>query len=213
MVDTSRDIGSEEQRIMDILSTQKLKVVMVLNKIDLGKKHINDYIELWKRTLYKKGITDDPLVYFLPASAKTGKNVDKLIEVIVENLPSQHAFYETDTVTDFPLKFRLADIIREKLFMNLKEELPHSVAVEIEAIEDRGDLSYIKANIYVDRASKRKIIIGKDGQILKTIGKEARREIEDIFNKQVYLDMWVKVLPKWQDKPRILEELGYWWAG
>ena len=97
--------------------------------------------------------------------------------------------------------------------MNLKEELPHSVAVEIEAIEDRGDLSYIKANIYVDRASKRKIIIGKDGQILKTIGKEARREIEDIFNKHVYLDMWVKVLAKWQDKPRILEELGYWWAG
>lgn len=212
MADISRNIGVEERRVMEILCSQNIKVIMALNKIDLGTKFINSYIDSWKNMIEKKAIKNDPLIYFLPLSAKNQKNLDKLVEAIVENLPVQHPFYDTKTVTDFPLKFRIADIVREKLFTILKKELPHSVAVEIEDIEDRGDLSYIRVNIYVDRSTKRKIIIGEGGQTIKKVGTDARAEIEKIFNKQVYLDIWVKVLAGWQEKPRILKELGYWWA-
>ncbi|HIE36257.1 MAG TPA: GTPase Era, partial [Candidatus Omnitrophica bacterium] len=119
VTDISRSIGREEETIMNLLASQKIKVIMVLNKIDLGINFINDYINLWKEKTKDK---EDPLVYYLPTSAKTGKNVDKLKEVIVESLPKQVPFYDKDTLTDFPLKFRISDIIREKLFLNLKKE-------------------------------------------------------------------------------------------
>jgi GTP-binding protein Era len=209
VVDISRSIGREEETIMDLLASQKIKVIMVLNKIDLGTNFINDYINLWKEKTKDKV---DPLIYYLPTSAKTGKNIDKLKEVIVENLPQQSPFYDKDTLTDFPLKFRISDIIREKLFLNLKKELPHSLAVEVEEIQEKENIFYIRINIYVNRVSQKKIVIGEEGQLLKNIGKEARIEIEEILKKKVYLDIWVKVLEDWQKKSRILKELGYWWT-
>jgi GTP-binding protein Era len=209
VTDISRSIGKEEETIMNLLASQKIKVIMVLNKIDLGINFINDYINLWKEKTKDK---EDPLVYYLPTSAKTGKNVDKLKEVIVESLPKQVPFYDKDTLTDFPLKFRISDIIREKLFLNLKKELPHSLAVEVEEITEKENVFYIRVNIYVNRVSQKKIVIGKRGGLLKNIGKEARIEIEQILKKKVYLDIWVKVLEDWQKKTRILKELGYWWV-
>jgi GTP-binding protein Era len=209
VTDISRSIGKEEETIMNLLASQKIKVIMVLNKIDLGINFINDYINLWKEKTKDK---EDPLVYYLPTSAKTGKNVDKLKEIIVENLPKQVPFYDKDILTDFPLKFRISDIIREKLFLNLKKELPHSLAVEVEEITEKENVFYIRVNIYVNRVSQKKIVIGERGGLLKNIGKEARIEIEQILKKKVYLDIWVKVLEDWQKKTRILKELGYWWA-
>jgi len=209
VTDISRSIGREEETIMNLLASQKIKVIMVLNKIDLGINFINDYINLWKEKTKDK---EDPLVYYLPTSAKTGKNVDKLKEVIVESLPKQVPFYDKDTLTDFPLKFRISDIIREKLFLNLKKELPHFLAVEVEEIMEKENVFYIRVNIYVNRVSQKKIVIGERGELLKNIGKEARIEIEQILKKKVYLDIWVKVLEDWQKKTRILKELGYRWA-
>lgn len=217
VVDTSRCPGNEEQRVVDILVIQKIKVIMVLNKMDLGAKFLNEYINLWKEKIDKRKITTDPLVYYFPTSAKTGKNMGILRGVIIENLPCQPAFYDKTTITDFPLKFRIADIVRENLFLHLQEELPHSLAVEVEDMEEKETTRkepyvYIRVNIYINRLSQKKIIIGKKGSMLEMIGKASRLQLERVLNKKVYLDVWIKVLENWQDKTRILKELGYWWV-
>jgi GTP-binding protein Era len=247
VVDISRNLGKEEMEIMDFLTKQEIKIIMVLNKMDLGEQFTNSYIEAWDKHLERDGIKTNPVISYLPLSAKTGRNIELLRSVIVENLPSQEPFYDTNTLTDFPLKFRLADIVREKLFLNLKAELPHSLAVEVAEIKDRqnqmlkkhseelGDDTmsyedfmstlaqpakrvglkgplYIKVNIYVNRLSQKKIIIGKNGKLIKAIGIESRREMEPLLSKRVYLDIKVEVLADWQNKPRILQELGYWVA-
>lgn len=273
VVDTSRVFGKEESEIMNFVAGQKIKVIMVLNKIDLGKKYLNEYIACWQGLLKEKNIKQDPVVSYLPISAKAGININTLLEVLLENIPEQIPFYDTGTMTDFPLKFRIADIVREKLFLLLKNELPHSLAVELEAIRDmegkikekgkarrkikfleedereggeddfekdsedneaeygdeyiqgkpdflsavsvpgnqlkKSGFIYIKVNIYVNRDSQKKIIIGEGGKLLKEIGSLARQEIEKIFNKKVYLDIWVVVVKDWQDRPRILKQLGY----
>ena len=208
VVDISRRPGKEEEELMRIITGQRVKTIMVLNKVDLGLKYLNTYIDLWAEKVESKR---NPLIYYMPLSAKTGKDVDKLRDSILENLPESHPYYDTDSLTDFPLKFRVADIIREKLFLQLKEELPHSIAVEIEELNNKKKIVSIKANIYVKRNSQKRIVIGKEGAVLKEVGSRARPEIEKIYNKKVFLDIWVKVLGDWQDKPRILKELGYWW--
>ncbi|MCK9572784.1 MAG: GTPase Era [Candidatus Omnitrophica bacterium] len=272
VVDISRTFGKEELEIVDFLTQQNIKTIMVLNKLDLGTKALNEYIDCWRKIISNKGVKNDPLVYYLPISAKLNKNIDVLREVILENLPRQVPFYDNKTLTDFPLKFRIADIVREKLFIVLAKELPHSLAVEIRAIKDmpqggkieeteetyeaseemeveeemednpeetsgeegvedeeieesedsllssssvpedfvKTGFVYVRVNIYVNRPSQKKIVIGAKGELLKEIGREARKEIEAIFNKKVFLDIWVTVLRDWQDKPRILQELGYW---
>jgi len=209
VVDISRRPGKEEQELMRIITGQKVKTIMVLNKVDLGLKYLNTYIDLWAEKVEGKR---NPLIYYMPLSAKTGKDVDKLRGSILENLPESHPYYDTDSLTDFPLKFRVADIIREKLFLQLKKELPHSIAVEIEELNNKKKIVSIRANIYVKRNSQKRIVIGKTGVVLKEVGSRSRPEIEKIYNKKVFLDIWVKVLEDWQDRPRILKELGYWWA-
>ena len=208
VVDMSRRPGEEEQELMRIISGQKIKTIMVLNKIDLGIKYFNLYIDLWAERVKGKR---NPLVYYIPLSAKTGKDVDRLRDTLLDNLPESHPYYDTKELTDFPIKFRIADIIREKLFLQLKREVPHSVAVEIEEINNKKKIVSIRAVIYVKRNSQKRIVIGKAGEVLKEVGSRSRPEIEKIYNKKVFLDIWVKVLENWQDKPRILKELGYWW--
>jgi GTP-binding protein Era len=197
---------------MNLLIKQEIKIIMVLNKMDLGGEFIDNYVNSWKRKIEEKRTKKDPLIYYLPISAKTLKNIDTLKNIILENLPIQPPFYEASTFTDFPLKFRIADVVREKLFLSLKQELPHSLAVEVEEMEEKENITFIKVNIYVNRISQKKIVIGTKGSFLKEIGTESRGDLEKILNKKVYLNLWVKVLEDWQDKPRILQELGYWVA-
>ena len=207
VVDVSRRPGQEEEKLMDILTRQKTKIIIVLNKMDLGDNFLNDYVSLWERRK-----VNQLLLCYMPLSAKTGKNIDKLEEVLVRNLPESLPYYDKDSLTDFPLKFRIADIIREKLFLKLTEELPHSLAVELESMEDKKKVVYIKVAIYVQRDSQKKIVIGKKGALLKEVGKTARLDIEKILGKKAFIDIWVKTLSDWQVRPRILKELGYWWA-
>jgi len=211
VVDLSRRPGKEEEQLIKFLTQTKIKIVMVLNKVDLGIKFFNDYIDLWQREIKIKKKTD-PLVYYIPLSAKTGKNIDVLESALLENLPVSRPYYDQDSITDFPLKFRIADIVREKLFQRLKKEIPHDLAVEVAQIEDKEKIVYIQVNIYVKRNSQKRIVVGKKGELLKDVGRLARAEIEKIYNKKVFLDIWVKVLEDWQERPRILKELGYWWA-
>ncbi len=210
VVDLSRRPGSEEERIIKILSLQEIKIVMVLNKVDRGEKFVNDYIDLWqKRT---KKAASDSLAYYIPLSAKTGKNIERLKDALLELLPEGHAYYDHSCSSDFPQQFRVADAIREKLFLKLNKELPHSLAVEVSEVKPKKKGIYVKVNIYVKRNSQKKIVVGKNGQLLKEVGSESRPEIENIFRKKVFLDIWVSTLKDWQDRPRILKQLGYWWV-
>ncbi|MBU1113203.1 MAG: GTPase Era [Candidatus Omnitrophica bacterium] len=206
LVDVSRRPGLEEKEVVKIITAQKIKALMVLNKIDRGVKFLNDYISLWQEG---KNTSPENLIYYIPLSAKTGKNLDKLKTAIIENLPAGPKYYDTKTLTDFPDKFRVADIIREKLFRKLDKELPHSLAVEVAEIKDKKKVVYIKANIYVKRNSQKRIVVGKNGESLKTVGVQARSELEKMYDKKVFLDIWVTVLKDWPERPRIIEQLGY----
>ncbi len=206
-VDVTRIPGKEEERLMEIIAGQDVKTIMVLNKIDLNGKFINNYIDVWEEKVKKN--TKNPLIYFIPVSAKTGQNTEQLMKVLVENLPQSMPYYDRNVLTDFPLKFRIADIIREKLFLCLDKELPHSLAVEVESIESKQRIIRINVIIYVQRNSQKRIVVGKNGQILKQVGESSRKEIEELCKKKVFLETWVKVLGDWQRRPRILKELGY----
>ena len=210
VVDTTRAIGNEEKRLMNLLSKQDIATIMVLNKTDANSIYLNDYINFWQNSV-SSGVKN-PLLYYIPVSAKKGDNIGRLRDAVCEQLPEAQPFYDNNTTTDFPLNFRIADIIREKLFLRLKKELPHSLAVEASEIEDKAKVCSIKATIYVQRNSQKKIVIGKKAQDLKTIGTEARVDIEKIVGKKVFLDIWVTVLGDWQKRPRILKKLGYWWV-
>jgi GTPase len=210
VVDVARAPGKEEKRLINILLKQNVKIIMVLNKMDKGGKFINEYVSFYKSETEKFDV--DPLLYYLPVSAKIGKNIDELKEILKSAMPLGAPFYALDTLTDFPQNFRIADIVREKLFMVLNQELPHSIAVEVNTIEKKKKSMYIKIIIYTQRQSQKKIIIGKKGSVLKEIGTVARADIEGIYKRKIFLDIGVTVLSDWQKKPRILKELGYWWV-
>lgn len=209
VVDVNRRPGKEEEKIIDIVAKQKSQVIMALNKVDLGKKYISSYIELWREKIGMIKKTD-PLEYYIPTSALTKINIEKLKSAILELIPEGKPFYDKDTLTDFPDKYRAGDIIREKIFIKTKQEIPHAVAVEVKEIQKKERSVYVLAHIYIQRDSQKKIIIGKDGKLLKEVGKEARRDLEGIYKKKVYLELWVKTEKDWQSNPRVLQDLGYW---
>lgn len=207
VVDVTRNYGKEEERLMNIICNQDIKVIMVLNKVDKCEKFFNEYLSMWQKKI--KGDKKKILLAYMPLSAKRGTNIDKLKEVLIGNIPEGPAYYDDKAVTDFPVKLRIADIIREKLFLALKEELPHAVAVSVEEINNKKNVVYIKANIYVRRKSQKMIVVGKKGELLKHIGTLSRKEIETIYEKKVFLDIWVTIMEDWQKRPRILKDLGY----
>ena len=210
LVDVTRSIGNEEMVIMNfLLNYNHLPMIMGLNKIDLGTDFLNHYIERWEALLKEKK-KENPVKFYIPLSAKKGKNLDKLTEAIVDLLPERDfLFYPEKETTDFPLSFRISEIIREKLLLFLKEELPHSCAVIVEEMEEKENIVYIYASILVNRTSQKKIIIGKGGSFIKKIGIEARKDLEILLKRKVYLELYVKVVKDWQKRPRILKEIGY----
>ena len=206
LVDCSRPPQREENNIMNMLTSVRTPLIMVLNKIDKSRKHINDYIQLWNHKTRSKASS---LKYFIPASSLRGDNLDRVTAAILEFLPQGQPFYDQDTVTDFPLLYRAADLIREKICLILRQELPHSTAVEVEDMEEKDRFTHVRANILVARKSQKAIIIGEAGSTIKEIGSRARADLEDLLGRKVFLDLWVKVERHWQNKPRILRELGY----
>ena len=146
----------------------------------------------------------------VPISAVMGINIDVLKEKILRYLPEGEPFYPDDILTDKTEREVAAEIVREKLVKLLRQELPYSTAVKIEEFKDRSDnLSYIRAVIYTEKESQKGIIIGKNGEMLKKIGKLARQELEAVFGRKIFLDLWVKVLPNWRNDIQKLRMLGY----
>ncbi len=203
MVEPRRPSPAEKE-ILDMLSKsgRGLIVFLLINKIDRVKKaELLPIIDEYSRLYDFREI--------IPISALKGDGVDKLIDRIIAYLPEGPKYYPDDIVTDQLERFLVAEIIREKVMLATEDEVPYAVAVEVVQWEEKKDIIVIGANIYVEKDSQKGIIIGKRGVRLKSIGTEARKEIEAILNTRVYLELWVKVSRDWKDSPLKLRELGY----
>jgi GTP-binding protein Era len=174
----------------------------VVNKVDAAQRHaevpqlaaaaeIGDYDEI------------------LPVSAKLGDGVDRLRGLILERMPEGPALYPEEMETDQPFEARVAELIREQALHVTRQEVPHSIAVVIEELEERPDLLAVHASLIVERDSQKGIVIGKGGETLKTIGTHAREEIEGLVGTKVFLDLRVRVMKEWQRDPKALERLGF----
>jgi GTP-binding protein Era len=209
LVDSSEQTGEEEFRIVERLKNLTVPVVLGLNKIDLKGKYVAQYISLWEEARQKKVIEMKDFI-MVPLSGRDGTQVDKLVDVIFSFLPCGPFFYEPDVVTDVPKKLAIADIIREKLFLEMREEVPHSIAVMIEEVRPaRGKTTYIRALVMVERDSQKEIVIGHKGQMIKRIGTMARVELEGLMETKVFLELFVKSQKSWRDDPSMLSDMGY----
>ncbi len=145
----------------------------------------------------------------VPVSAKTGRGVHVLLDLLLERLPDGPAYYPTDAVIDQPLEVRLAEIVREKALAVTRQEVPHSLAVMVEELEESDRMTTVLASLIVERESQKGIVIGRGGETLKTIGSRAREEMELVLGRKVFLDLRVKVLKEWQRDPKALQRLGF----
>jgi len=202
VVDAADRRPAEEERILEILRRTEKPAVLALNKIDLVKKaELLPMMDFFSR-LY-------PFRAIVPVSALERDGLNELVEELVALLPEGPPYYPPEMVTDQPERVLAAEIIREKLFMLTRQEIPYSTAVVVEEFrkDPERDLLYIQATIYVEKDSQKGIVIGKGGQMLKKIGTLAREELEFLFGKRVYLDLWVKVLKGWRKEERLLRRL------
>lgn len=202
VVDISTPLGKGDKFIIDMLNEINKPVILVLNKIDrLPKEQILLKIAEYK-DLYN-------FVEIVPISAIKKDNVDRLLDVIKKYLNDNMRYYDEGTYTNSSTEFIIAELIREKILNLTDEEIPHSITCVVEKIEYEKNIVNINGLIIVDRESMKKIIIGKQGTMIKEIGSLARNDIELLLGKKVYLELYVKVLPKWRDKDRYLQQLGF----
>lgn len=203
VVDITEKVGSGDKFVIDILKNVENKpVFLVINKIDkLPREEILSKIEEYM-SLYN-------FTEVIPVSARKKENVDRLIEVIKKYLPDNIKYFDSDTVTNSSPEFIISELIREKVLELTDEEVPHSVTCIVDELYEEEKIINIGASIIVDRENLKKIIIGKNGNMIKEIGIRARKDIEEYFGKQVYLDLFVKVIPKWRDKEKFLNMIGY----
>ena len=191
VVDPTRPIGPEDKKIQSTLEKIDLPKILVINKIDLREARYTPTFEAWK----------DNYEAVVKLSAKTGQHLKSLIMEIENHLPEGESMYEKGQFTNLDNKFWFAELIREKLFLRLREELPYSLTVKVDQIEDRRDGSmYIKARIITAAERYKGMIVGKGGRGVKEIGQSARKEIEGATNKKAYLDLSVVVDPHWTEE-------------
>ena len=203
VVDITEKIGNGDKFVIDILKNiQNKPVFLVINKIDkLPREEILSKIEEYMN-LYN-------FTEVIPVSARKKDNIDRLIEVIKKYLPDNIKYFDSDTVTNSSPEFIISELIREKVLELTDEEVPHSVTCVVEELYEEEKIINIGASIIVDRENLKKIIIGKNGNMIKEIGIRARKDIEEYFGKKVFLDLFVKVIPKWRDKEKFLNMIGY----
>lgn len=204
LVEPSTFIGAGERHIAEQLSKVSTPVILVINKIDTVKKE-----EILKFIHVYKDVYD--FAEIIPVSALKGENKEDLLKEVMHYLPVGPMFFDEDTVTDQPERQITAELIREQALRLLDDEIPHGVAVSIESMKERkqGNLMDIEATIVCERESHKGIIIGKQGAMLKKIGTEARKEIENLLDLRVNLQLWVKVKKDWRDSDFLMKNYGY----
>ena len=195
--------GPGDDFIINHLKDINQPIYLVVNKIDtVNPNELPDIVAQYKDALPFKDI--------VPVSALQGNNVNTLMNELVQELPVGPQYYPDDQISDHPERFVIAEMIREKVFQLTREEVPHSVAIDVTSIKrEDNDTVHISANIIVERPGQKGIIIGKKGQMLKKIGQLARQDIEHLLGDHVYLQLWVKVVPGWRDKSAMLKDYGY----
>lgn len=192
-----------DERIFKKLEQAGLPVILVVNKVD----KIKDKQAML--TFFAEAQKKYPFEQIVPVSALKNNNLDVLEQHIMALLPEADPIYPEDQITDRPERFFAAEVVREKLTRRLGDELPYALTVEIERFEEHPELSKIYANIWVERSSQKSIVIGKQGEMLKKIGTEARLDLEKLLGQKVYLQLWVKVKKGWSDSERALQSLGF----
>lgn len=204
VVDVTEKFGAGEEYILQLLRKVKTPVILVVNKID----KLADKAKLFKLIeAYNKLYNFSAIV---PVSALNDEKFPGLVNEIVKHLPEGPAYFPEDMITDQPERVIAAEMIREKVLRSTRDEIPHSIAVEVEEFKERDDGNvYIRATIFVERESQKGIVIGAKGSLLKKIGQQARNDIENLLYCKVFLDLWVKVKPDWRNKDKALKQFGY----
>ena len=202
VVDTGKDISTVEENVMAYLKKSGIPALLALNKIDMYRR------EQIAETIAKYAAKHD-FEAFVPISARSGKNVDELLDECAKFLSESEWFFPDDMVTDQPERQIAAEIIREKILRTLNKEIPHGTAVVIEEFKDERSLISIRAEIFCEKASHKGIIVGKNGASLKLIGTYAREDLEKLFGTKVYLNLWVKVKENWRESARTVSNFGY----
>ena len=195
--------GPGDDFIINRLKQVKQPIYLVVNKIDqVSPNDLPDIVAQYQDSLPFKAV--------VPISALQGNNINNLLNEIIAGLPHGPQYYPADQISDHPERFVIAEMIREKIFMLTRDEVPHSVAVDVTSVkrEDEEHV-HISTNIIVERPGQKGIIIGKKGQMLKKIGTMARQDIERLLGDRVFLQLWVKVVPGWRDKSAMLKDYGY----
>ncbi|WP_025719781.1 GTPase Era [Paenibacillus sp. 1-18] len=203
LIDAAEGLGGGDRFIVEQLKQVKTPVILVLNKIDrIEPEALLPLIEQYRK-LYE-------FAEIVPISAKMGNNVDRLLEQLQKYLPEGPQYYPDDQITDHPEQFVIAELVREKILHMTREEVPHSIAVMIEdmKVQDNG-VVHIMAVIFVERDSQKGIIIGKQGAMLKEVGKQARQDIQNLLGSKIFLELWVKVKKDWRNQERVLRDLGF----
>ena len=203
LIDASEKIGGGDRFIIEQLQKVKTPVFLIVNKIDkVEPESLMETIVTYK-DLY-------PFAEIIPISAMQGNNVTTLMAQLEKYLPAGPQYYPADQVTDHPEQFVCAELIREKILQKTREEIPHSIAVQIEdmRVQENG-VVYIGAVIFVERDSQKGIIIGKRGALLKEVGQGARMDIQNLLGSRVFLELWVKVKKDWRNQDRVLKDLGF----
>lgn len=202
VVDASVPYGKGDQFIIDKLSSVKKPVFLILNKIDkLSDEEILKKIDEYKN-LYE-------FAEIIPVSALKNDNIDRLIKVLKEYLPDNVKYFMDGETTTAEMEFRLSEIVREKIFIHTNDEVPHSISCKLVDYEEKNNIAKIYIDIIVDRDSLRKIIIGSNGSMIKTIGHEARLDMEELLGMKVYLELYCKTIKKWREKEKFIKDLGY----
>lgn len=202
LIEPTENIGAGDRHIMEQLKGIKTPVILCINKIDtLTPDKILPVIASYSSEM--------EFAEVIPISAMKGSGCDDLTETIYKYLPEGTPFYDEDTVTDQPMRQITAEIVREKILRSLTDEIPHGVAVTIEKMEFKKTIVNVEATIICEKESHKGIIIGKQGAMLKKIGTMARKDIEDMVERQVNLKLWVKVKKDWRDSDMLLKNFGY----
>ena len=211
LIDSTLKFGHGDEFVLEILKNISTPIFLLINKVDIVKKEkILLLIDKYKDLLNFKEI--------IPISALKGTNLDILEDLIYDNLPEAQKIFSDDEISDQSQRFLLSEIVREKVLSHVKQELPFVTAVYMDKLEDeikdsspntlsgkKKQVQYINATIFVEKETHRRIVIGKHGRMIKTIGTQARQELEHILGTRVYLDLWVKVKEKWRDSPDVLD--------
>lgn len=202
LVDSSQPFGPKDEGTVEWIRSVNVPCFLLLNKIDrIAKPALLPLIEGYRKL--------HDFAEVIPISALTGENIPLLLERILARLPEGPLYYPADHLTEQPVRFLAAEMVREKIIRETRQEVPHATAVVVERFEEREALTYIAAEIIVERDGQKAILIGAGGEMLKRIGTMARKDIEELLGRKVFLELHVKVRERWRDNPRFLDELDW----